>query len=115
MTTTRIRSKGQAFASFVNWLSVFVVVQITPSAIDHISWRTFIIFAIFNACWVPIVYCFFPETAQLELEDVDHLFEAGGITGGVFKAKGGRTVERGSHSMRDPRSQQVAEDMYEKP
>jgi len=46
---------------------------------------------------VPIVYCFFPETNQLNLEDIDHLFEAGGITGGVFKAKGGRTVEPGYH------------------
>ena len=47
---------------------------------------------------MPIVYCFFPETNQLQLEDVDHLFEAGGITGGVFNAKGGRTVEPGYHA-----------------
>jgi hypothetical protein len=48
------------------------------------------------------VYCFFPETNQLQLEDIDHLFEAGGVTGGVFKAKGGRTVEPGYHaSMRN--------------
>jgi len=43
------------------------------------------------------VYCFFPETNQLNLEDVDHLFEKGGVTGGVFQAKGGRTVEPGAH------------------
>ena len=32
------------------------------------------------------------------LEDIDHLFEKGGVTGGVLKAKGGRTVEPGYHS-----------------
>jgi hypothetical protein len=32
------------------------------------------------------------------LEDIDHLFEKGGITGGVLKAKGGRTVEPGYHA-----------------
>jgi hypothetical protein len=37
-------------------------------------------------------YIFFPETANLSLEDVDHLFEKGGITGGVWGAPGGRTV-----------------------
>ena len=37
---------------------------------------------------IPIVYCFFPETGGLELEDVDHLFEKGGITGGVFSSRG---------------------------
>jgi hypothetical protein len=53
---------------------------------------------VFCFCWVPIVYSFFPETNQLQLEDIDHLFEKGGVTGGVFKSKGGRTVEAGYHS-----------------
>ena len=41
---------------------------------------------------------FFPETNQLRLEDIDHLFEEGGITGGVWRSKGGRTVEPGYHA-----------------
>jgi len=98
VTTTRIRSRGQALGGFVNWMCVFTVVQITPIAIASIEWRTFIIFAVFCALWVPIVYCFFPETNQLRLEDVDHLFEKGGFTGGVFTAKGGRTIEVGYHA-----------------
>ncbi|KAL1584634.1 hypothetical protein WHR41_06928 [Cladosporium halotolerans] len=98
ITTTRIRSRGQAFGGFINWMSVFAVVQITPIAIQNIDYRTFIIFAVFNALWVPIVYCFFPETSGLQLEDVDHLFEKGGLTGGVFKAKGGMTVQPGWHT-----------------
>ena len=46
------------------------------------------------------MYSFFPETNQLQLEDIDHLFEngAGDITGGVFGSKGGRTVEAGYHA-----------------
>lgn len=51
-----------------------------------------------NACWVPLVYAFFPETAGLQLEDIDHLFEKGGITGGVLTSKGGRTVQPGYHA-----------------
>lgn len=46
VTTTRIRSRGQAFGGFINWMCVFTVVQITPIAIDNIAWRTFIIFAV---------------------------------------------------------------------
>lgn len=98
VTTTRIRSRGQAFGGFINWMCVFTVVQITPIAIQNINWRTFIIFSVFCFCWIPIVYCFFPETSRLQLEDIDHLFEKGGITGGVLKAKGGRTVEPGYHA-----------------
>ena len=97
VTTTRIRSKGQAIGSFINWMCVFTVVQITPIAINNIGWKTFIIFACFNALWVPIVWCFFPETNGLELEEIDHLFDKGGITGGVFSSKGGRTVQPKRH------------------
>ena len=75
-------------------MCVFAVVEMTPPAIANINWRVFIIFAIFNALWVPLVYKFFPETKGLELEDVDHIFEKGGITGGVWSSPGGRTVER---------------------
>lgn len=75
-------------------MCVFAVVEMTPPAIANISWRVFIIFAIFNALWVPIVYVFFPETKGLELEDIDHIFEKGGITGGVWSSPGGITVQR---------------------
>lgn len=39
-----------------------MIVQITPPAIANISWRVFIIFAILNALFIPIIYLFFPET-----------------------------------------------------
>ncbi|KAJ7194968.1 general substrate transporter [Mycena pura] len=95
ISTTRIRARGSSISSFFNWMCVFAVVQMTPPAIANISWRVFIIFAIFNACWVPLVYVFFPETKGLELEAIDAIFEKGGITGGVWAARknGGRTVE----------------------
>lgn len=93
VSTTRLRSRAQAVGSAFNWMAVFAVVEITPIAIGSIGWRTFIIFAVFNAAMVPTVWCFFPETKGLELEDVDRLFERGGITGGVWSTRG-KTVER---------------------
>jgi sugar porter (SP) family MFS transporter len=96
INTTRLRSRGMAIGSAFNWLAVFAVVEITPIAIGNIGWRVFIIFAIFNGLWGPIVYFFFPETMGLELEDIDHIFDKGGITGGVFSSRG-RTVTAGSH------------------
>lgn len=60
VTTTHIRSKGQAFGGFINWMCVFCVVQITPVAIDNIGWRVFVIFACFCAVWILVVYFFFP-------------------------------------------------------
>jgi hypothetical protein len=56
----------------------YMIVQITPPALNNIGYKTYIIFAVLNACWVPIIYLFFPETKGLELEDVDRLFAKGG-------------------------------------
>ncbi|KAI5801273.1 general substrate transporter [Geopyxis carbonaria] len=96
INVTRLRSRGMAIASAWNWMAVFAVVQITPIAVTNIGYRTFIIFAVFNFLWIPIVYCFFPETKGLELEDIDHIFEKGGITGGVFSSRG-RTITPKHH------------------
>lgn len=54
-----------------------MVVQVTPVGISNIGWRYYIIYAVFNACFVPVMYFFYPETKNLELEDVDRLFARG--------------------------------------
>ncbi|KAH0358919.1 general substrate transporter, partial [Aureobasidium melanogenum] len=70
----KFRHRGASISASLNWIMNFLVVYITPPAIRNIKWRTYIIFAVLNATWVPIMYWFFPETKGLHLEDVDRLF-----------------------------------------
>ncbi|KNG49165.1 sugar transporter stl1 [Stemphylium lycopersici] len=70
----RLRQRGSAISTAANWICNYIIVQITPHAISNIGWKTYIIFAVLNALWVPIIFFFFPETKGLELEDVDLLF-----------------------------------------
>ncbi|RAK95888.1 sugar porter family MFS transporter [Aspergillus ibericus CBS 121593] len=107
LNTTRVRTRMQAIASGWNWMAVFAVVKITPIAFDNIGWRTFVIFAVLNAVFIPMVYFFYPETKGLELEDIPLLFHKGGITGGVFTSKGGRTVTPGQHALQAHVDQKV--------
>ncbi|CAL5867988.1 uncharacterized protein PFLUO_LOCUS2211 [Penicillium psychrofluorescens] len=94
ITTLRLRAKGAAVASVGAWIIEFMVVQITPYCVQNIGYKTYILFAVLNAGIIlPVVYCFFPETAGMRLEDIDHIFERGGITGGVL-SKTGRVVDR---------------------
>lgn len=74
--TLRIRSKGAATATISNWLFNFVIVQITPVAIQNLQWRTYIMFAVFNAAFIPAVYFFYPETALKPLESIDMIFSS---------------------------------------
>lgn len=84
----RLRQRGSSVSTACNWIFNYMIVQITPPAIENIGYRTYIIFAVLNAAWVPLIYLFFPETKGLELEDVDRLF----AKEGAGNWDGGRVV-----------------------
>ena len=69
-----IRASAAALASASNWIFTFLVVEITPVSIKSIGHYTYVYFCIFNACFVPIIYFYYPETARLSLEQIDFLF-----------------------------------------
>ena len=48
--------------------------MITPVLISRIGWRTYLIFTLLLASFVPGVWYFYPETSGLSLEEVDNLF-----------------------------------------
>lgn len=50
-------------------------VLIICAAIANIAWKFYIIFAVLNFAWFPVIYCFYPETAGLSLEEVDLMFK----------------------------------------
>ncbi|RMZ81193.1 hypothetical protein DV737_g2702, partial [Chaetothyriales sp. CBS 132003] len=60
----RLRQRGSSVSTASNWICNYLIVQVTPPAIHSIGWKTYIIFAILNALWVPIIYLFFPETKE---------------------------------------------------
>ena len=44
----KLRQKGSAISTASNWICNYIIVQITPPAIENIGWRTYIIFAVLN-------------------------------------------------------------------
>ncbi|KAI9931196.1 hypothetical protein MW887_010857 [Aspergillus wentii] len=69
-----IRTKAASLATATNWIFTFLVVEITPVSIDNIGYKTYVYFAVFNFCFLPIIYFFYPEPRNLTLEQVDQLF-----------------------------------------
>ncbi|KAK5173550.1 uncharacterized protein LTR77_002231 [Saxophila tyrrhenica] len=69
-----IRATGLA-AGFATLNAVIIMlVQVTPIAVEAISWKYFMIFIFTDAIFVVVFYFQFPETANVPLEEVAALF-----------------------------------------
>ena len=71
---TRLRSYGVGMGAATQWLFNFVITRITPAAVNHIGWRTFIMFGVFCCAMGTFVFFFIQETKGRTLEDMDILF-----------------------------------------
>jgi hypothetical protein len=74
ITNLRTRIQSNALSTCSNWLSNFLIVMITPPALDNLQWKTYVMFAVFNAAMIPSVYYFFPEPKGRSLEELDVIF-----------------------------------------
>uniref|UniRef100_A0A8H7N0U1 Major facilitator superfamily (MFS) profile domain-containing protein n=1 Tax=Bionectria ochroleuca TaxID=29856 RepID=A0A8H7N0U1_BIOOC len=70
-----MRTVGAAAATSTNWLFGFVCTQFTPTGIENIGYRFYIIFAVFNLAFIFVVYFLYPETANRTLEDLNAYFD----------------------------------------
>ncbi|EMD00332.1 hypothetical protein BAUCODRAFT_102843 [Baudoinia panamericana UAMH 10762] len=68
------RAKGTAISVSSHWMWNFCIVMITPVLIERAGWKTYLIFMILLALFVPFVWWAYPETSGLSLEEVDNLF-----------------------------------------
>ncbi|KAK3694460.1 sugar transporter [Podospora appendiculata] len=73
----RTRSKANAVSTCTNWVSNFLIVMITPIMVQNIGWGTYLFFALANACFLPIIWFYYPETARRSLEEIDIVFAMG--------------------------------------
>ncbi|KAL1860575.1 hypothetical protein VTK73DRAFT_7274 [Phialemonium thermophilum] len=79
------RTRGTAIGVSSNWLWNFTVVMITPIIINRLKWKAYLIFMVTNFVFVPIIYFLYPETSNLELEEIDYIFTEKGNPVAVAK------------------------------
>jgi len=73
----RTRGRANAVSTCSNWLFNFLIVMVTPVMITSIGWGTYLFFAAVNACFIPVIYWFYPETKKRSLEEIDLIFAKG--------------------------------------
>jgi hypothetical protein len=69
-----VRAKGTAVGVSSNWLWNFFVVMVTPTLIENLAWKGYLIFMALNFVFIPVIYFLYPETSNLTLEKIDWLF-----------------------------------------
>ncbi|KAK5118080.1 hypothetical protein LTR62_004126 [Meristemomyces frigidus] len=70
-----MRARGAAAATSMNWLFGFVCTQFTSVGIRRLGYKFYIIFAVLNLVFLPVVYFLYPETANRTLEDLSDYFD----------------------------------------
>ncbi|KAG6852890.1 hypothetical protein C0991_008340 [Blastosporella zonata] len=83
-----------AETSWFNRISNYIVVQITPTGIANLGWKFYLIWMVFNAAFVPLVWLVYPETANRHLEDIDKLYRENSSMVLVYGNKEATQVER---------------------
>ncbi|KAJ5110130.1 general substrate transporter [Penicillium argentinense] len=76
INTQRMRIAGAGIATATNWINNYIVVLVTPIGISNIGWKYYLIYAVLNAVFVPVLGYFYVETAGLSLEQIDTMFES---------------------------------------
>ncbi|OAG39744.1 hypothetical protein AYO21_06019 [Fonsecaea monophora] len=71
---TNIRATGTASGYALFNLIVIMLVQVTPMAIEAISWKYFMIFVICDVVFIVIFILFYPETKNKTLEEISAIF-----------------------------------------
>ena len=77
------RAYGIALGASSNWMSNFIVGQITPVMLQKITFGTFIFFGLLTFGGGAFIWLFVPETKRLTLEEMDVLFGSQGVAEAV--------------------------------
>ncbi|KAI4149510.1 MAG: hypothetical protein L6R39_002488 [Caloplaca ligustica] len=73
------RAYGIALGASSNWMSNFIVGQITPDMLTHIKYGTFIFFGLLTFMGAGFLWWYVPETKRLTLEEMDVVFGSVGV------------------------------------
>ncbi|THV07390.1 general substrate transporter [Dendrothele bispora CBS 962.96] len=73
-----VRGKAMSVASSSNWMNNFIVGQVTPTMIEHLTFGTFIFFGVFSLLGGLFILFLVPETKGVTLEEMEEVFDTTG-------------------------------------
>lgn len=71
---TEIRPIGMGFSLFGQFAATIILLQVAPMGFNNAGWKFYLLIICWSAVFIPVIYFFFPETAQLTLEEIAKQF-----------------------------------------
>ena len=99
--TFSTRAKGLAYLNFMNNAVKVLNTYLPPIAIANTSWRFYILYIIWDAFGVVVIYFFFVETRGRSLEELDDLFEANNPVSASLEYKKAVVLQSGAVKLDD--------------
>lgn len=65
---------GSSLATSTNWISNFIVGQMTPILLEKLKWKLYLIHATSCIISILVVYFIYPETKGISLEQIEQIF-----------------------------------------
>ncbi|EJT96559.1 general substrate transporter [Dacryopinax primogenitus] len=75
----KVRAKAVSWSTAANWAFNFMLAFSVPPAFNNIYWKTYMIFATFNAAAFIHIFFMFPETKGRTIEEMEEIFAAGHV------------------------------------
>ena len=69
-----IRGIGMGFSLFGQFAATIVLLQTAPIGMQQVGWKYYLVIICWCIFFIPMVYFFWPETAQLTLEEIASRF-----------------------------------------
>jgi len=79
------RPYGVSLGASSNWMNNFIVGQVTPDMLKHITYGTYILFGMLTYMGAAFIWFFVPETKRLTLEEMDVVFGSEGTAAADFE------------------------------
>lgn len=70
------RAKGMAYLAFMNNAVKVMNTYVPPIAIANSGWRYYILYVVWDAFGIVVIYLFFVETGGWSLEEIEDLFNS---------------------------------------
>lgn len=90
----QLRAKGLALYLAVQQVANTFNQFVNPIALENIAWKYYAVYIVIDCLYVGLIYCYYPETKSLSIEEISQVFDDGSTKVYIFGTRAQRDEEQ---------------------